>query len=84
MIVQHRYDSGPENTHGPCIADGPDENACGQPESEHLRSEYPGPEPKEPADLYDLSYGDMHEPPAYPASKLDWSDPDTIIDRSVD
>jgi hypothetical protein len=47
VITGHRYDSGPINTHGPCIAlvaasggmfTGTEE--CGAPENEHTRSEY--------------------------------------------
>lgn len=64
-IVDHPYDNGPVNEHGPCIA-GEDtfrpfsgSAACGRPESEHAHSEYPP--------------GDMHEPPPY-KGELDWHD----------
>lgn len=44
MITDHRYDNGPQNGHGPCIADVNPENwpyaACGRPEADHLRTEY--------------------------------------------
>jgi hypothetical protein len=47
LVTGHRYDTGPFNTHGPCIASvaasgGPYEGTeeCGAPENEHVTSEY--------------------------------------------
>jgi len=65
VITDHAYDSGPQNTHGLCIAwveegyDGP--QTCGEPRDAHERSEY------------DRNPGDMHEPKPY-TGELEWSD----------
>lgn len=60
VITDHLYDCGPaEETGGPCMA-----GQCGKPRSQHAASEYDH-----------ATAGSMHEPKAYPASKLDWNDP---------
>jgi len=40
VITDHRYDSGPYNTHGPCIALDAQMDPCLSSESSHVLSEY--------------------------------------------
>jgi hypothetical protein len=76
-IMDHRYDNGPVNEHGPCIY-GEDtfrpfggSATCGRPEEEHALSEYVQQPP-----------GDMHEPKPY-TGELDW-DNDRLLHPFID
>lgn len=80
-ISDHRYDSGPTNTHALCIAIRPGGKVCDGPEEAHFYSEYqPKPFPNPPRDGRGFILpGDQHEPPSYPASSLEWPD-DAVLD----
>ena len=69
-ITSHAYDCGPVNTGAPCIAErgGGREVACGRFEYEHQYSEY----------VDSRNPGDMHEPPSYPESSLEYGPEDSF------
>ena len=66
MIDDHLYDSGPVNTHGPCIAESQNGDPhCGAAEGAHAYSEYSlAPDGRAPHD----------EPDLYPARSLHFND----------
>lgn len=68
-ITDHRYDNGPINERGPCIADvlvhlseGMGYEPCGRPESEHAHSEYPRTPKHAGADGACPDYGSRYDP----------------------